>query len=99
LEYLKKLKCQNCEAYIIQVNHTGYDVGVFSDDPKNKYFLTFELMYSLEEMYLMFFVDNKLNQRNRFRKEGMLISQDIINHLLLKTIDYLGDDKNYVPNA
>jgi len=74
-------------------------VGVFSDDPKNKYFLTFELMYSLEEMYLMFFVDNKLNQRNRFRKEGMLISQDIINHLLLKTIDYLGDDKNYVPNA
>lgn len=99
MEYLKKLKCKNCEAYIIQVNHTSYDVGVFSDAPKNKFFLTFELMYSLEELYLMFYVDNKLNQRNRFRKEGTLISQDITNHLLFKTIEYIGDDKNYVSNS
>ncbi len=99
LEYLKKLKCKNCEAYIIQVNHTSYDASIFSDAPNNKYYLTFELMYSLEELYLMFFVDNKLSRRNRFRKEGILISQDIINHLIFKTIEYIGDDKNYVPNA
>jgi hypothetical protein len=99
MEYLNKLKCKNCEAYIIQASHSSYDLGIFSDNPKNKYFLTFELMYSIEELYLMLFVDNKLNQRNRFRKEGILISREIANHLLFKTIEYLEDDKNYVPNA
>lgn len=99
LDYLKTLKCKNDEVYIVQNSHSMYDLALFSDKPKNKYYLSIEIQYSLDSIYLMIFYDHRHNRRNSYRENGTLISPDSFNYLLLKTLDYIADDKNYTANA
>ncbi len=99
IDYLKKLKCKNDEVYINQESHSDYDIALFSNRHQNKYYLSIEIQYSLDSIYILIFYDHRFHRRNSYRQNGTLTTPETFNFLLQKTIEYIEDDKNYIANA